>query len=163
MSGDAQSLYQGAVLEHGKRPHNHRVPPDASHRARGDNPLCGDQIDVYLRMEQGVIRDIAFDGVGCAIAKASASMMTVAMMGADRERAQRLLDGFGRMLSTPAEAPDPGLGALLALRAVGEFPARVQCASLAWEALRNALAAGAPSHPKTHEASPALQTAREEQ
>jgi nitrogen fixation NifU-like protein len=142
MSASAQTLYQDVILEHCKRPRNRRVPVGTHQRARGENPLCGDHIDVYLRLEDGRVQDLAFDGVGCAVATASASLMTEAVTGMDRAQAQRLLERFEHMLGTPDCAPDPDLGPLRALHGVHDFPGRLQCASLAWDALRAALRAG---------------------
>ncbi|MGA2778286.1 MAG: Fe-S cluster assembly sulfur transfer protein SufU [Steroidobacteraceae bacterium] len=136
MTRNIEDLYQRVVLEHCKRPRNYRTPPDASHRACGDNPLCGDHIDVYLRLEHGAILDIAFTGVGCALAKASASMMTEALMGRDTARGYSLLGKFEQMINSAAVVPDPELGDLCALSDVRDFPSRVQCAMLAWDALR---------------------------
>jgi len=147
MSAPADGLYQDVVLEHCKHPRNRRAPADASHRARGENPLCGDHIDVYLRLDDGHIHDIAFDGVGCAIATASASLMTEAMMGVGRHDAQRLLERFRQMLAAPGATPDPELGPLRALRGVHDFPGRLQCANLAWDALHAALQAGTAPQP----------------
>jgi nitrogen fixation NifU-like protein len=147
MSAPAHGLYQEVVLEHCKHPRNRRVPADASHRSRGENPLCGDHIDVYLHLHDGHIHDIAFDGVGCAIATASASLMTEAMMGVDRDHARHLLERFRHMLAAPGAVPDPELGPLRALRGVHDFPGRLQCANLAWDALHAALRASALPEP----------------
>jgi nitrogen fixation NifU-like protein len=133
------ALYQQVVLEHSKRPHNFRVPPDANRKACGDNPLCGDRIDLFLRLDQGAIRDIAFAGESCAVAKASASLMTVALMGREADWGRALLEKFERMVGPDLSAPDPDLGALRVFADVREFPSRVQCAMLAWEALRSIL------------------------
>jgi nitrogen fixation NifU-like protein len=137
-------LYQPTVLEHGKRPRNFRVPPDANHRARGDNPLCGDHIELYVRLEKGTIRDIAFTGEGCAIAKASASLMTEAVMGRDVARGRALLEQFERMVGASGGEPDPELGALRSFADVHAYPSRVQCAMLAWDALRCVLREAPP-------------------
>jgi nitrogen fixation NifU-like protein len=142
MSGSIGALYQDVILEHCKRPRNRRVPAQAHQRARGENPLCGDHIDVYVRLEHGRIQDVAFGGVGCAVATASASLMTEAMMGVDRTQAQRLIERFEHMLAAPGVAPDPEMGPLRALHGVHDYPGRLQCAGLAWDALRAALRAG---------------------
>lgn len=139
MSREAHELYRRVVLEHCKRPRNFRTPHDANHKACGDNPLCGDHIDVYVRLEHGAIQDIAFAGVSCAIAKASASLMTEALMGRDTLRGRELLHKFEQMVNLPGIEPDPELGELRAFADVREFPSRVQCAMLAWDALRSVL------------------------
>ena len=139
MNREVGELYQRIVLEHCKRPRNFRTPQDANHKACGDNPLCGDHIDVYVRLERGGIRDIGFAGVSCAIAKASASLMTEAMMGRDAASGRALLRKFEQMVRTSGIEPDPELGELHAFADVRDFPSRVQCALLAWDALRTVL------------------------
>jgi nitrogen fixation NifU-like protein len=136
MTREVDGLYPRIVLEHCRRPRNFRVPQDANRKACGDNPLCGDHIDLYVRMEQGAIRDIAFAGVSCAVAKASASLMTEAMMGRDAARGRALLRKFEQMVRSAGTEPDPELGELHAFADVRDFPSRVQCAMLAWDALR---------------------------
>ncbi|MGD0505776.1 MAG: Fe-S cluster assembly sulfur transfer protein SufU [Steroidobacteraceae bacterium] len=139
MTREVDGLYQQIVLEHCKRPRNFRKPQDANHRACGDNPLCGDHIEVYLRIEQGAIHDIAFAGVGCAVAKASASLMTEALMGREAAHGRELLHQFEQMVTLAGIKPHPTLGELRAFADVREFPSRVQCAMLAWDALRSVL------------------------
>ncbi|MGH2727932.1 MAG: Fe-S cluster assembly sulfur transfer protein SufU, partial [Actinomycetota bacterium] len=108
--------------------------------AEGYNPLCGDEITVYLKLEDGVIRDVGFQGSGCAISKASASIMTTTVKGQTRDEAERLFDDFHRLVTDAAAAPEPdSLGRLAVFSGVREFPARVKCASLAWHTLRAAL------------------------
>jgi len=141
MTREVNDLYRRIVLEHCKRPRNFRVPPDANHKTCSDNPLCGDHIDVYVRLEQGAILDIAFAGESCAIAKASASLMTEAMMGRDTAHGRGLLQKFEQMVGASGAGPDPELGELRAFADVRDFPARVQCAMLAWDALRTVLRA----------------------
>jgi nitrogen fixation NifU-like protein len=143
VTNQVDELYQRVVLEHCKRPRNFRVPADPHRKACGDNPLCGDHIDVYVDLDQGAIRDIAFTGVSCAVAKASASLMTEAMMGRDVAAGRALLEKFARMVGTAAGEPDPELGELRVFADVRDFPSRVQCAMLAWEALRSVLCEGA--------------------
>jgi nitrogen fixation protein NifU and related proteins len=143
MTREVDDLYQRIVLEHYKRPRNFRVPQDANHKACGDNPLCGDHIDVYVRLEHGAILDIAFAGVSCAVAKASASLMTEAMMGRDATCGRALLNKFEHMVGSAGTEPDPELGELRAFAEVRDFPSRVQCAMLAWDALRTVLHPGA--------------------
>ncbi|WP_223642490.1 Fe-S cluster assembly sulfur transfer protein SufU [Corallococcus sp. EGB] len=140
MSSDLKDLYQEVVLEHSKRPRNFRVVEGATCAAEGYNPLCGDQLSVTLKLEDGVIRDIGFQGQGCAISKASASLMTGAVKDKTREEAQAL---FERVHALVTEGPDnvdvESLGKLAVLSGVSEFPARVKCASLAWHTLNAAL------------------------
>ncbi|MBN8229089.1 SUF system NifU family Fe-S cluster assembly protein [Corallococcus macrosporus] len=140
MSSDLKDLYQEVVLEHSKRPRNFRVVEGATCAAEGYNPLCGDQLSVTLKLEDGVIRDIGFQGQGCAISKASASLMTGAVKDKTREEAESL---FERVHTLVTEGPDKvdveSLGKLAVLSGVSEFPARVKCASLAWHTLHAAL------------------------
>ena len=139
MSQGVEGLYQRIVLEHCKRPRNFRELADASHRACGDNPLCGDHIEVYVRLEQGAILDIAFAGESCALAKASASLMTEAMMGRDAHGGRALLLKFEQMVHARGTDPDPELGDLSAFAGLCDFPSRIPCAMLAWDALRSVL------------------------
>ena len=139
MTREIGGLYQRIVLEHCKRPRNFGALKDANRKACGDNPLCGDHIDVYVRLERGAILDITFAGVGCAVAKASASLMTEAMMGRDAVGGQALLQKFQQMVGAGCSEPDPELGDLRAFADVRDFPSRVQCAMLAWDALRTVL------------------------
>ena len=141
MSSDLQDLYQEVVLDHGKRPRNFREVEGANARADGYNPLCGDQLSVMLRMEGDVIRDIGFQGQGCAISRASASLMTGALKDKTRAEAEHLFEQVHKLVT---EGPDAvadaeALGKLAVLSGVSEFPTRVKCASLAWHALRAAL------------------------
>lgn len=143
----ARGLYHPLVLDHCRHPRNFRVPVGAR-RIRADNPLCGDQIDVYFVVEGETVRDIAFDGVGCAVAKASASLMTQAMMGRDLAYGRRLLDAFRRLVDSRGGAPgDPDLGELAVFADLREFPARHQCATLAWNALHEAVRESADAAP----------------
>jgi nitrogen fixation NifU-like protein len=139
MSRQLQDLYPPLILDHSRRPRNRRVPERFSHSALGDNPLCGDCITVYLRLEGEVIGDIAFDGESCALATASASLMTEALRGGDVDRAQRLRRTLQALIDRGGQDPDPELGALAVLAAIGGFASRVQCATLAWQALDAAL------------------------
>jgi nitrogen fixation NifU-like protein len=140
MSSDLQDLYQEVVLDHGKRPRNFREVEGASHKAQGFNPLCGDQLSVSLKVEGGVIRDIGFQGQGCAISRASASLMTGAVKDRTREEAERLFEHVHKLVTEgPAGMDTEALGKLAVLSGVSEFPARVKCASLAWHTLRAAL------------------------
>ncbi len=138
---DLSDLYQQAVLDHNRKPRNFRRLPDPDGTAEGYNPLCGDLINVDVKMDGDVIREIAFEGGGCAISKASASMMTEVVKGMSRDEAKEFFDSF-RIAVTEGmdffEAMDK-LGKLVALTGVSEFPARVKCAVLAWYTLRAAL------------------------
>jgi len=138
---DLRDLYQEVILEHSKVPRNYRGMAEADHKAEGFNPLCGDRFTVYLHMDGGRIHDISFQGSGCAISKASASMMTTAVKGKTIEEAEVLFDEFHRMVLGELE-PDAGpnhLGRLSIFTGVREFPARVKCASLAWHTLHAAI------------------------
>jgi nitrogen fixation NifU-like protein len=140
MSSELQDLYQEVVLEHGKRPRNFREVEGANRRADGYNPLCGDQLTVTLKVEEGVIKDVGFVGQGCAISRASASLMTGAVKDMTREQAEQLFELVHRLVTEGPEGVDmEALGKLAVLSGVSEFPARVKCASLAWHALRAAL------------------------
>lgn len=139
MNGDLTDLYQEVILDHNRRPRNFHVLRDASHRAEGYNPLCGDRLTLYLKIDEGVIRDVGFEGSGCAISKASASLMTDAVKGQSTADARSLVDRFQRMVTTPPEQEVEDLGKLSALAGVREFPVRVKCASLAWHTLKAAI------------------------
>lgn len=141
MSSDLQDLYQEVVLDHGKRPRNFREVEGANARADGYNPLCGDQLTVTMRMEGDVIRDIGFQGQGCAISRASASLMTGALKDKTRAQAEHLFEQVHKLVTEGPEAvaDSEALGKLAVLSGVSEFPTRVKCASLAWHALRAAL------------------------
>ena len=138
---DLNELYQQVILDHYKRPRNFHKLPDANRTAAGNNPLCGDEITVYLHLDGEVIQDISFEGAGCAISKASASMMTAALKGKTRAEAKLLFDKFHKMVTGNRERhADPiGLGKLEVFCGVSEFPVRVKCASLAWHTLNAAL------------------------
>ena len=135
----ASELYQSIILDHNRSPRNFREIPDASRSAEGYNPLCGDQLRVWLKVEDDKIADVSFQGSGCAISKASASLMTTVVKGKTPAEAARMFESFHRMV-TGQGGPADDLPAKLAVFAgVREFTARVKCASLAWHALRNAL------------------------
>ncbi|NLH98077.1 MAG: SUF system NifU family Fe-S cluster assembly protein [Chthonomonadales bacterium] len=148
---ELRELYQEIILDHNKRPRNFRVLESADHRAVGHNPLCGDQISVFVELDGDVIRDVSFEGAGCAISKASASMMTEAVKGKTRAEVQQLFDEFHAMVtSSPDTLPDVDkIGKLAAFAGVCEFPARVKCASLAWHTLQAAI--NGASHPVSTE------------
>jgi nitrogen fixation protein NifU and related proteins len=138
---DLRELYQEVILDHNRRPRNFRVPEEANRKAEGYNPLCGDRITVYLRVNGDVIEDAAFQGSACAIAKASASLMTDALKGKTLDEANALFERFHQLVtSAPDAAVDPeAFGKLAVFTGVREFPARVKCASLAWHTLDAAL------------------------
>jgi nitrogen fixation NifU-like protein len=137
---ELSELYQEVILDHNKKPRNYRRLADATCSAEGYNPLCGDQITVYVTLDDGMIRDVGFQGSGCAISKASASIMTTTVKGKTREETGRLFDAFHRLVTGGDAVPDPdSLGRLAAFAGVHEFPARVKCATLAWHTLRAAL------------------------
>jgi nitrogen fixation NifU-like protein len=141
MISDLRELYQEVILDHNKRPRNFRIVEPADHHAVGHNPLCGDQITVFVKMNGDVIEDVGFQGAGCAISKASASMMTEAVKGKTRAEVQRLFEEFHAMVTnSPDTLPDVDrIGKLAAFAGVCEFPARVKCASLAWHTLQAAI------------------------
>ena len=137
---ELSDLYQEVILEHNKNPRNFRAIEDADKQADGNNPLCGDALRVYVKMEGDTVGDVAFKGSGCAISKASASMMTQAVKGKTREEADLLFDEFHKLVTGEAEADDgEHLGKLKIFAGVLEFPARVKCASLSWHTLHAAL------------------------
>ncbi len=138
---ELRELYQETILDHNRTPRNFRVLPNADSRAVGHNPLCGDEITVFVTLDGDRIQDVAFQGAGCAISKASASMMTEAVKGRTLAEAEALFEDFHRMVTeSPDSLPDVDhLGKLAAFAGVCEFPARVKCASLAWHTLLAAL------------------------
>src|SRR6185503_15448628 len=138
MSAELDDLYQEVILDHNRTPRNFRAL-DAGRKAEGFNPLCGDRLTVYLRIDDGVIADVAFQGSGCAISKASASLMTESVKGKSVADATRLLERFQQMVTSAPADTAPGLGKLEALAGVRQFPVRVKCATLAWHTLRAAL------------------------
>ncbi len=138
---ELRDLYQDVILDHSKRPRNFGRPPGATLEAHGHNPLCGDKLTVYLDVEDGTVREIGFEGSGCAISTASASMMTEALKGKALEEALRLFEGFHALLTSKDEAvPGAGrLGKLEVFSGVKEFPVRVKCATLPWHTFKAAL------------------------
>lgn len=138
---DLSSLYQDLILDHNKRPRNYGVLADASRTSQGHNPLCGDKLTLYVKIDNDRIAGIAFEGSGCAISKASASLMTDAVKGGTVAHALELFDRFHAMVTTPIGKPvdEEPLGKLAAFAGVREFPVRVKCASLAWHTLKAAL------------------------
>ncbi|MEO6985140.1 MAG: Fe-S cluster assembly sulfur transfer protein SufU [Paralcaligenes sp.] len=139
-SGDLRELYQEVIFDHNRNPCNFHAMADATNTAEGYNPLCGDQLTVYLRTEKGVVADISFVGHGCAISTASASLMTEAVKGMPVAQVEALFDDMHAML-TQTKPQGRDFGKLEVLAGVREFPARVKCASLAWHTLHNALLA----------------------
>ena len=138
---ELDDLYQEVILDHNRSPRNFRLMADANRRAEGYNPLCGDYVTVYLRVENDVILDISFQGSGCAISKASASMMTTELKGKNETAALELFENVHKMLTGEAnEGPAADhVGKLRILSGVCKFPARVKCASLAWHTVNAAL------------------------
>jgi nitrogen fixation NifU-like protein len=138
MSG-LNELYQEVILDHNKRPRNFRTIEASSHHAEGHNPLCGDRLSLYVQVAAGTINDVAFQGSGCAISKASASLMTDAVKGQTLEAANDLFERFHQMVTTPPDQSVEDMGKLSVLAGVREFPVRVKCASLCWHTLKAAL------------------------
>lgn len=138
---DLRELYQEVILDHNKKPRNFRAMPDSNHHAEGHNPLCGDNVTVYLNMDNDVIKDISFQGSGCAISKASASMMTLELKGKTLAEAETLFETFHELVTgdPTTEGDTEDLGKLAVFGGVREYPARVKCASLAWHTLHAAL------------------------
>jgi nitrogen fixation NifU-like protein len=138
---DLRELYQQVIIDHSRSPRNYRELEHSSHNAEGYNPLCGDQITVYLVVEGDRITDVSFKGSGCAISKASASLMTAAVKGKTVSEAEELFARFREMVTSErdAEVDEEALGKLTVLSGVREFPVRVKCATLAWHTLRSAL------------------------
>ena len=137
---DLRELYQEVILEHSKAPRNYRQLAETNHHAEGFNPLCGDHFTVYLEMEGDAIRDVSFQGSGCAISKASASMMTQAIKGKSKAEAAQLFSIFHKLVTTgETNGNQNDLGKLAVFSGVSEFPVRVKCATLAWHTLEAAI------------------------
>ena len=133
-------LYQEILLEHNNKPRNYRQLPDANRQADGYNPLCGDRITLYLKVEDNVIADVGFQGVGCAISRASASMLTQSVKGQSIARAGEIFDGFHSLITDPeADVDYDLLGDLEMLSGVSAYPTRIKCAILAWHTLNAAI------------------------
>jgi nitrogen fixation NifU-like protein len=139
-------LYQNVILEHNRSPRNYRVMENADRRAEGNNPLCGDSLTVWLKLDGDLISDVSFHGTGCAISRASASLMTAAVKGKSRGEAEAVFERFHRMVTG---RPDPidaeTLGKLAVFSGVSAYPIRVKCASLPWHALKAALSSDTPT------------------
>jgi len=138
---ELSELYQQVILDHNKKPRNFHKLETANHFAEGYNPLCGDQLNVYLQVDDDVIRDISFEGSGCAISKAAASMMTQAVKGKTKKETEELFDEFHRMVTgvLDEESEANQLGKLKIFAGVREFPVRVKCATLSWHTMHAAL------------------------
>ena len=145
---DSRELYQDIILDHGRKPRNFHAMPHPSHFAHGHNPLCGDRVTVYLEVENGRIKDVSFEGRGCAISTASASLMTEVLKGKTLEEADELFKAFhaevtGTEVPKTPDALQDDLDRLAPLEGVKAYPARVKCATLAWHAFEAALKNGA--------------------
>lgn len=133
-------LYQNVILEHNRSPRNYRVMDAPNRQAEGNNPLCGDQLTVWLKMDGDVISDVSFQGLGCAISRASASLMTAAVKGKSQREAEELFERFHRLVTGKAAPAEPEtLGKLAVFSGVSGYPTRIKCASLPWHTLRAAL------------------------
>jgi nitrogen fixation protein NifU and related proteins len=138
---ELSELYQQVILDHNKKPRNFRKLENANHSAEGYNPLCGDQLTIYLDVEDDLVKEVGFEGSGCAISKAAASMMTQAIKGKSREQAENLFNEFHLMVTGELneETDANSLGNLKIFAGVREFPVRVKCATLPWHTLHAAL------------------------
>ena len=141
---ELRDLYQELIIDHSKKPRNFRVMEDATREADGFNPLCGDKLHLYMKVDdEGIIRDVSFKGSGCAISTASASMMTSMLKNQSLAQARNLFEMFHQMVTRPEANPDPdhalGMGKMAVFAGVNEFPARVKCATLAWHTMKNAI------------------------
>ncbi len=137
---DLKTLYQEVIIDHNRRPRNYHKLEDANRVAEGYNPLCGDRLTLYLKLEEGIIRDLSFEGSGCAISTASASLMTEHLKGKTEEEARELFNQFRALVTEKNQAANTAkLSKLSVLAGVKEFPARVKCATLCWHTLHSAL------------------------
>jgi nitrogen fixation protein NifU and related proteins len=136
---ELSDLYQEVILDHNRRPRNFRTIDDASRKQEGYNPLCGDRLILYVRLDGDRISDVAFQGSGCAISKASASLMTEALKGKTVAEARELFEKFHEMVTSSPDTDPADLGKLSVLSGVREYPTRVKCASLAWHTLKAAV------------------------
>lgn len=139
MMNDLRDLYQEVIIDHNRSPRNFKQLEPCSHQAEGFNPLCGDKINVYLNIEEGKVADISFDGNGCAISIASASLMTEMLKGLTIEETNKLFKTFHHIVTEDGEVDSKQIGKLTVLSGVKEYPARVKCATLAWHTLQAAL------------------------
>ena len=136
---DLRGLYQDVILDHSKRPRNFRVIEEPRRQAEGYNPLCGDKVTIYLKLKDDRVLDASFQGSGCAISTASASILTEALKGKTAPQAESLFERFHDLVTGKGNGNDPQLGKLAVFSGVSEFPARVKCATLAWHTMRSAL------------------------
>lgn len=143
---ELRELYQQVILDHNKSPRNFGVLEGANRSQEGYNPLCGDHLHVHLHLEGDVIQDIKFEGLGCAISKASASLMTAAVKGKSTAEAETIFEQFHQMVTTPPDEPvnSEELGKLAVFAGVREFPMRVKCATLAWHTMKAAVDGDSP-------------------
>jgi nitrogen fixation protein NifU and related proteins len=141
MDNELRELYQQVILDHNKSPRNFKILEHSNHFAEGYNPLCGDKIDIYLQVEDNIVKDISFQGQGCAISKASASLMSSLVKGKSIDEADKIFEKFHNLVTGKmGDNPDiEDLGKLAVFTGVKEFPSRVKCASLAWHTMRSAL------------------------
>jgi nitrogen fixation protein NifU and related proteins len=141
MDAELRELYQQVILDHNKSPRNFKKLENANHTAEGHNPLCGDRIDIYLDVEEGIVKDVSFLGSGCAISKASASLMSTIIKGKTIEEAKNIFEKFHNLVTGNLndEGEIEGLGKLAVFEGVKDFPVRVKCASLAWHTMISAL------------------------
>jgi len=147
MMDELRELYQEVILDHGKNPRNHRHPPDANREARGENPMCGDKFTVYLKVNgEHVVEDVAFEGRGCAISTASASMMTELIKGKSEQEAKILFETFHDLCTKDEDehgdhgpVDEEAMEKLMVMSGVRQFPVRVKCATLAWHAMNAAI------------------------
>jgi nitrogen fixation NifU-like protein len=137
---DLQDLYQELILDHGRRPRNFKPLEGASGTAEGYNPLCGDKVKIYVKMDDDIVKDLSFEGAGCAISTASASIMTETLKGKTRAQVEEFFQTFHDLVTgKQAQLDSPELGKLAVFSGVSEFPIRVKCATLAWHTLRAAM------------------------
>jgi nitrogen fixation NifU-like protein len=139
---DKHSLYQKIILDHNRNPRNFRAMDGCTCKAEGLNVLCGDQLTVFMRIEDGIVADVSFTGSGCAISKASASLMTVALKGKSAVDAKELSTRFEQIMTSDAPEEEAGLGELESLLSVREYPVRIKCATLPWRAVISAFGEG---------------------
>jgi nitrogen fixation NifU-like protein len=138
---DISNLYQDIILDHTRRPRTFRAMENADRTAEGNNPLCGDQLKLWVRLDGEQIADVSFTATGCAISRASASIMTTTVKGKTRAEAESLFEQFHKLVTGAKATDDRALGSMAVFSGVSKFPARVKCASLSWHTLRSALEA----------------------
>lgn len=142
MTSDLRDIYQEVILDHNRRPRNRRTIDAADRRAQGHNPLCGDHVTVFMKLKDDVVIDVSFEGSGCAIATASASLMTETVKGKTLDEVKVLFRKFHGLVTGGVEETDSGLGKLAVFSGVCRYPVRVKCATLVWHAVNSALATG---------------------